>query len=83
MIAAGLILRELRLWEASMELNFGERSGKIIAWERGRVLVRAGRRSRLPVKLLSFDEVRRERSIRKLDLSFSFENTTPTFASHR
>ena len=66
-----------------MELNFGERSGKIIAWERGRVLVRAGRRSRLPVKLLSFDEVRRERSIRKLDLSFSFENTTPTFASHR
>jgi hypothetical protein len=29
MIVAGLILRELRLWEASMELNFGERSGKL------------------------------------------------------
>jgi hypothetical protein len=35
MTVMGSILRELRLWKPSMVLNFGERSGSIIAWERG------------------------------------------------
>ena len=37
------------------------------------------------ISCISIDEVRRERSIRKLDLPFYFffENTAPTFASHR
>jgi hypothetical protein len=35
------------------------------------------------ISCISIDEVRRERSIRKLYLPFFFENTAPTFASHR
>jgi hypothetical protein len=81
------ILKELGLWNASTVHDFGRGLDGVISWEgaRGFSMSRETLASEIS-SCISIDEVRRERSIRKLYLLFSFlffENTAPTFASHR
>ena len=66
------ILKELGLWNASTVHNFGKGLGGVISWERARGFIMRGETLASEISCISMDEVRRERSIRKLYLPFFF-----------
>ena len=78
MISMDWILKESGLWNASTVHNFGRGLDGVISWERAGGFSISRETLASEISCTVIDEVRRERSIR-----FFFENTAPTFASHR
>jgi hypothetical protein len=72
MILMDWILKELGLWNASMVHNFGRGLDGVISWERAGGFSMSRETLASEISCISIDEVRRERSIRKLYLHFFF-----------
>ena len=72
MISMDWILRELGLWNASTVHNFGRGLDGVISWERAGGFSMGRETLASEIYCISIDEVRRERSIRKLYLPFFF-----------